>query len=111
MAHNDPTEDDLTRLLVTSWAALRAGTLDPDRQALLDRERPHWQCEAATLIAEGLIAYVTVELVDPDLAHDREVDPHDSPSAEDVAARLGAHLLDFVDYRGDLPRVRRLSTH
>jgi len=41
---------------VTSSAALRAGTLDPDRQALLDRERPHWQFEAATLIAEGLIA-------------------------------------------------------
>jgi hypothetical protein len=111
MAVDDPTEDDLVRLLVTSWAALRAGTLEPERQELLDRERPDWQCEAATLIAEGLLAYVTVEMVEPDLAHDKEVDPQDVPSAEEVGARLGAHMLDFVDYRGDLPRARRLATH
>lgn len=111
MTIDDPTEDDLIRLLVTSWAALRAGTLDPDRRALLDHERPRWECEAATLIAEGLLAYVTVEMVEPDLAHDGAVDPHAVPEAEEVAARLGAHMLDFVDYRGDLPRVRQLGTH
>jgi hypothetical protein len=111
MAIEEPSEEDLIRLLVTSWAALHAGTLDPERQALLDHERPQWQCEAASLIAEGLLTYVTVEMVEPDLAHDKEADPHDVPTAEEVAARLGAHMLDFVDYRGDLPRVRRLSTH
>ena len=111
MALEDPTEDDLIRLLVTSWAALRAGTLEQERLDLLNRERPDWQCEAAMLIAEGLLAYVTVEMVEPDLAHDQEVDPHDVATAEEVGARLGAHMMDFVDYRGDLPRARRLATH
>jgi hypothetical protein len=109
MSAEEPTEEDLNRLLVDSWVALRAGTLDPDRKALLDHERPHWQCEAANLIAEGILAYVVVEMVEPDLAHAREVDPHAQVSAEEVAARLGAHMMDFVDYRGDLPRVARLT--
>ncbi|NCC27524.1 MAG: hypothetical protein EOM22_05065 [Gammaproteobacteria bacterium] len=107
----DPTEDDLIRLLVDSWTALRAGTLDEDQQALLDRERPQWPCEAANLIAEGVLAYVTVEMVEPDLAHDREANPHDIPTPQDFAARLGAHMMDFVDYRGDLVRVRRFGKH
>ncbi len=107
----DPTEDDLIRLLVDSWTALRAGTLDEDQQALLDRERPQWQCEAANLIAEGLLAYVTVEMVEPDLAHDRTVDPTDAVTAEDFTIRVAAHVLDFLDYRKDLPRVARLTTH
>ena len=106
-----PTEDDLTQLLVTSWVALRAGTLDADRRAMLDHERPGWQCEAATLIAEGLLAYVTVELLEPDLAHDREVDPALSTTAAEFTTQLQGHLLDFVAYRGQLPRVRRLSMH
>jgi hypothetical protein len=106
-----PTADDLIKVLVNSWVALRAGTLDPNRQALLDRERPQWQCEAANLIAEGLLAYVTVEMVEPDLAHDQEADPHDVPTPDEFAARLGAHMLDFVDYRGDLPRAARLTRH
>jgi len=111
MRAEEPTPEDLIRLLVDSWAALRAGTLEPERQSLLDRERPQWQCEAANLIAEGLLAYVTLEMVEPDLVHARQVDPHDVPSHEEVAARLGAHLRDFVDYRSELPRVRRLTTH
>ncbi len=108
MAIEEPIGDDLTRRLVDAWAALHAGTLEWDQRAALDRERPHWQCEAATLIAEGLLAYVTVEMVEPDVAHDKAVDPHQAPTPEDLAARLGAHMMDFVDYRGDLPRVARL---
>ncbi|EGV16559.1 hypothetical protein [Thiocapsa marina] len=107
----ESNEDELIRLLIDSWTALRAGTLGEDQQALLDRERPQWQCEAANLIAEGLLAYVTVEMVEPDLAHDRSIDPHDTPSPQDYAARLGAHMMDFVDYRGDLVKTRRLGTH
>jgi hypothetical protein len=111
MPTNPPTDDDLIQLLVSSWVALRAGTLDADRKALLDHERPHWQCEAANLVAEGLLAYVTVELVEPDLAHDREVEPDDNTDAQAFGDRLTAHLQDFVAYRGHLPRVRRLNMH
>jgi hypothetical protein len=32
-------------------------------------------------------------------------------SDEEVAARPGAHMIDFVDYRGDLARVARLTRH
>jgi hypothetical protein len=56
MRDAEPNDEDLIRLLVDSWVALHAGTLDPQRQVLLDRERPDWQCEAATLIAEGVLA-------------------------------------------------------
>ena len=108
---DEPTEEDLSQLLVGSWVALRAGTLDPDRKALLDHERPDWQCEAANLVAEGMLVYTAVELVEPDLAHDREVDPDDHSSAQEFSARLTGHLVDFVGYRGQLPRVRRLALH
>ena len=46
-----------------------------------------------------------------DLAQDKEFDPHDTTSDEEVAARPRAHMIDFVDYRGDLPRVARLTRH
>lgn len=105
MSTEDPTEDDLIRLLVNSWIALRAGTLDPEQRAVLDRERPKWECEAATLIAEGILGYVTVEMVEPDLAYDRTEDAGVPLDQEELAARLGAHMLDFVDYRDDLARV------
>lgn len=105
------TEEALIQLLVTSWVALRAGTLDNARRALLDHERPDWQAEAAQLIAEGLLAYVTVEWVEPELAHDREADPGAVTTAEDFTARLQGHLLDFAAYRRQLARVRRLITH
>ncbi len=111
MTDDDPNEEDLLRLLVGSWVALRAGTLEPERRALLDQKRPHWQAEAATLIAESVLAYVTVEMVEPDLAHDRKVDPTDVVTAEDFTTQVAAHVLDFLDYRKDLPRVARLTTH
>jgi hypothetical protein len=111
MTADAPTEGDPIRLLIDSWVAVRAGTLDPDRQAVLDRERPQWQCEAANLIAEGVLAYVMVEMDEPALTHDKEVDPHETASPEKLAVRLGAQIIEFVDYRGDLPRVARLARH
>ena len=111
MSADEPTEDDLTRRLVDSSVVLRAGTLHADCRALLDHARPQWQCEVANLISDGVRAYVMVEMVEPDLARDKEVDPHDTTSAGELAARLGAHMIDFVDFRGDLPRVARLTRH
>ena len=96
MRADEPTEDDPTRRLVDRSVALRAGTLDADCRALLDHARPQWQCEVANLIADGVRACVMVEMVEPDLARDKE-----------VAARPGAHMIDFVDYRGDLARLTR----
>jgi hypothetical protein len=93
MSADEPTEDNRTRRLVDRSVALRAGTLHADCQALLDHARPQWQCEAANLIAEGVRAYVMVETVEPDLARDKEVDPHDTTSAEELAARPGAHMI------------------
>jgi hypothetical protein len=52
-----------------------------------------------------------VEMVEPDLAHDKEVNRHATTSAEELAARLGAHMVDFFDYRSDLPRVARPTRH
>ncbi|MBK1723133.1 hypothetical protein [Thiocystis violacea] len=111
MSQQEPTEDDLIRLLVNAWVARRAGTLDSEQRAVLERERPHWECEAATLIAEGILGYVTVEMVEPDLAYNRTADSEESISQEELAARLGAHMLDFVDYRDDLARVRGAKPH
>jgi hypothetical protein len=54
---------------------------------------------------------VAVELVEPHLAHDREVDPDEHTDAQAFSDRLTAHLSDFVAYRGELPRVRRLKMH
>ena len=51
------------------------------------------------------------EMVEPGLARDNEVDPHDTTSAGEVAARPGAHTIDFVDYRGDLAPTARLTRH
>jgi len=34
-----PTEQDLIRLIVSSWVALHAGTLDTARRDLLDKQR------------------------------------------------------------------------
>ncbi|NEV60803.1 hypothetical protein G3446_02650 [Thiorhodococcus minor] len=111
MSTEDPNKDDLIRLLVNSWVALRAGTLDPEQRSVLDRERPTWECEAATLIAEGILGYVTVEMVEPDLAYNRDEDADAPLDPEELAARLGAHMLDFVDYRDDLARVSGAKPH
>ena len=112
MSAEEPTQDDLIRLLVNSWVSLHTGTLDADQRALLDRERPQWACEAASLIAEGILSYVTVEMVEPDLAQGHQGHqghPSTAVAPEELAARLGAHMLDFVDYRSDLWRVARLA--
>ena len=81
MIADEPTEDDLTRRRVDRSAALRAGTLDADCRGLLGHGHPQWQREAANLIADG------------------------------VAARLGVHTIDFLDYRGDLAPTARLTRH
>jgi len=75
------------------------------------RERLGRQCKAANLISERILAYVIVEMVEPNLAYNRETDPHALLSTAEVAARLGAHMIDFVDYRGDLTRVARVIRH
>jgi len=49
------------------------------------------------------------EMVEADLGHDKEADPNETASAEEPAARFGANMIYFVDYRGDLPRVARLT--
>jgi hypothetical protein len=105
MKTKHPDEEDLIRLIVTSWVAQRTETPDMADRTELDRERPDWECEASRLIAEGLLAYVFTEMVEPDLALQRQTDPHAGHSDEDLVARLAAHMLDFIDYRDDLPRV------
>jgi len=111
MRADEPTEDDPTRRLVDRSVALRAGTLDADCRALLDHARPQRHCEAANLISDGGRACVMAEMVEPGLARDNEVDPHDTTSAGEVAARPGARTIDFVDYRGDLAPTARLTRH
>jgi hypothetical protein len=108
MTHEHPTAD-VIRHILEPWVAQRIGTLEPDVRTALDRERPGWECEAAHLIAEGLLAYVLTEMVQPDLAYQRQADPHAGHSTEDLTARLTAHMLDFIDYRDDLPDVEGRS--
>jgi hypothetical protein len=103
MTHEHPTATELIRQILEPWVAQRIGALEPDERTALDLERPGWECEAARLIAEGLLAYVITEMVQPDLAYQRQADPHAAHSTEDLTARLTAHMLDFIDYRDDLP--------
>ena len=105
MTTKHPAADDLIRLIVSAWVGQRTETLDAADQAELVSARPDWECEASRLIAEGLLAYVFTEMVEPDLAQQRQTDPHAGHSDEDLTARLAAHMLDFIDYRDDLPRV------
>ncbi len=111
MTTQNPADQDPIRPFVDNCAALHAGTPERDQQALLDREHPHRQCTAATLIAERLLADVTIEMVEPDLAPDRTVDPTDVVSAEDFTIQVSGHVPDILDDRKDLPRVARLKTH
>jgi hypothetical protein len=60
------------------------------------------------LIAEGLLAYVAVEMVVPDLAIAASSGQHRADD-DALAARLGAHLRDFVDYRGELQALSELQ--
>ncbi|MCF7984181.1 MAG: hypothetical protein K9L70_07235 [Thiohalocapsa sp.] len=104
MSVTPPTEPDRIRPIVDAWAAEQSGTLQPAEQDALDTQTPHWRAQATQLIAEGLLAYIAVEMVAPDLAIARAHDRHDADDNE-LAARLGAHLRDFVDYRGELGRL------
>jgi hypothetical protein len=84
---------------LTDWIAATTGHLDPSERIELDQSQPGWDCTAAQLIAEGLLGYVLAEMVQPDLVYQRQGDPNAHTSAEDLIARLAAHLLDFIDYR------------
>lgn len=104
MSVTPPTEPDRIRRVVDAWVAEQAGALQPAERDALDALAPQWREQAARLIAEGLLAYVAVEMVAPDLAIARS---HHGGEADDteLTARLGAHLRDFVDYRGELARL------
>jgi hypothetical protein len=103
MVSQSDERDALIGLIVGGWVGLRTGTLPDTERELLDRERPGWRDEAAQLIAEGVLAYATVEMVQPDLAYAGQLDPHGRlPSPEEIAARLTAHMLDFIDYRHEV---------
>lgn len=98
-------ETDVQRL-IDAWVASQVGMLDAAESAALDAEQPGWRAAAAQLIAEGLLAYVAVEMVAPDLAI---LAASGTPSPGDdteLTARLGAHVRDFVDYRADLDELR-----
>jgi hypothetical protein len=91
----------MIRRVVNAWVAEQAGTLDEPSRLALEQEHPEWRTQATRLIAEGLLAYVAVEMVAPDLAIANSNGQHGVDDAE-LAARLGAHMRDFVDYRGEL---------
>jgi hypothetical protein len=96
----DALSPDRIRRVVDAWVAEQAGTLDERSRQALDQARPDWRADATRLIAEGLLAYVAVEMVAPDLAIANSNGQHGVDDAE-LAARLGAHMRDFVDYRGE----------
>ena len=106
-----PTEQDLIQLIVSSWVALHAGTLDSNRRELLDQQRPGWESEAHQLLAESLLAYATVEMVEPDMEQDQQADPEESITPQAFTQRLQGHVLDFLDYRQELSKVFRSGLH
>lgn len=91
---------DGIRRVVDAWVAEQAGTLDEGSRLALEQDHPDWRAQATRLIAEGLLAYVAVEMVAPDLAIASGNGQHGADDAE-LTARLGAHMRDFVDYRGE----------
>lgn len=112
VAEPDPARPDAAweRRFVDAWAAERVGLLDATERAALEGHWPDWRHQAANLIAEGLLAYVALEMVAPDLAiATAEGRTHDTDDAE-LALRLGAHLRDFVDYRGLTQLARQTPT-
>ncbi|MGB5737283.1 MAG: hypothetical protein WBM40_22890 [Thiohalocapsa sp.] len=100
-AASDLVAPDRIRRVVDAWVAEQAGTLDEPSRVSLEQDHPDWRAQATRLIAEGLLAYVAVEMVAPDLAIANSNGQHGVDDAE-LAARLGAHMRDFVDYRGEL---------
>jgi hypothetical protein len=107
MSSSLPRDPATVRRLVDSWVADQTETLDKAARADLDNDHPRWRADAAQLIAEGLLAYVIIEMVVPDLAIARaqgtQLEHHTHDAGADLNARLGAHLRDFIDYRAQLP--------
>jgi hypothetical protein len=106
-----PTDPARVRRVVDAWVAEQAGTLDSDERDALDGDSPQWREQAAALIAEGLLAYVAVEMVAPDLAIARGSGQPAAGDDGELTARLGAHMRDFVDYRAELEALGGLSRH
>jgi hypothetical protein len=99
------------RRLVAAWVAEQTDRLEPAERSALDVAQPDWRARASQLIAEGLLAYVVLEMVAPDLAisratgsHTDGTDAHTHEYSDDaaLAERLVAHLQDFIDYRDEL---------
>ena len=103
-----PSDPDTVRRYVDAWVADQVGHLDDGERAALEADYPHWRDQAARLIAEGLLAYVAIEMVAPDLSMATTWgDPHGEETDDaTLAARLGAHLYDFVDYRAEFAELR-----
>ncbi len=90
------------RRVVAAWVAEQLERLDAAERAALDSAQPQWRAQAAQLIAEGLLAYVVLEMIAPDLAIARASGGHADTDDDSVAERLAAHLQDFIDYRAEL---------
>jgi hypothetical protein len=98
------------RRIVAAWVAEQTERLDPAEQSALDAAQPDWRARATGLIAEGLLAYVVLEMVAPDLAIARASGSHgdgthahgDEHHDDALTERLVAHLQDFIDYRDEL---------
>jgi hypothetical protein len=106
------------RRIVAAWVAEQTERLDPAERSALDAAQPDWRARATRLIAEGLLAYVVLEMVAPDLAIARATGTHGDGTgahthAHDdgaLAERLVAHLQDFIDYRDELLERGSLPT-
>jgi hypothetical protein len=109
---SDPASSDpeRRRRLVTAWVAEQAEVLDTSERAILDTEQPDWRAQAAQLIAEGLLAYVVLEMVAPDLAVARAEGGHVHTDEAELTGRLVAHLQDFIDYRAELGELGGLPS-
>jgi hypothetical protein len=93
---------DLARRLLAAWVAEQAQRLPARERDALDLERPGWRAQAAQLIAEGLLAYVVLEMVAPDLAIAAASGGPVHGDDDALTERLTAHLQDFIDYRDEL---------
>lgn len=118
-ASASPESGPKRRRLVAAWVAEQAGRLDPAEASALDAQSRQWRAQAAQLIAEGLLAYVVLEMVAPDLAiaqatgsHADGTGGHAHAHTDDaaLAERLVAHLQDFIDYRDELTERGGLPT-
>jgi hypothetical protein len=95
-------DPDGTRRILAAWVADQADRLDPVERTALDADLPGWRAEAAQLIAEGLLAYVVLEMIAPDLAIARAEGAQAHTDDAALTERLMAHLQEFIDYRADL---------